>query len=138
MIAGCEHRLGFGIPNDEAEHATQVVDHVFTPVVVAHDDRLTIALGVELQASSAKFFTQLDVVVNFAVKGEGVPLWVIFWSPAKWLVGVLKVDDGKTVETEGRIFVMPGAGGIWATVAHALKGLLKGVYVLGRIVVSGQ
>ncbi len=50
---GCRHHLRFRNEvhprNGGAAHATQVVDHVFTPVVVAHDDRLTIALGVELQ-----------------------------------------------------------------------------------------
>ena len=76
--------------------------------------------------------------MDLAVEGQGITLWIIFWAPAQWLVGVLKVNDGQAVEAKDDVVIMPGARCIRAAVVHALQGLFEGIYVLGRVVISGQ
>ena len=77
------------VPNGNAEHATQVPNHVGTPVMVAHDYGLPVTLGIEGIAEFGEFFAQLNVVVNLAIESHGVAIGLVRWSPSKRLVGML-------------------------------------------------
>ena len=127
-----------GIPDDDAEHAAQVVDYVLAPVVVAHHDGLAIALGVEGVAETLELLAQLHVVVDFTIKGHGVAVGLVLWAPAEGLMGMLQVNNGQAVEAESGIAVMPRAGRIWAAVAHAGQGTFQRVNVLIYVACGGE
>ena len=118
-IASEEQAALHRIPDRDAEHATQVVDHIGTPVVEANDDRLAVATGIKGVAQPLELLAELDVVVDLAVEGHGVAVRLIRRAPLQRLVGVLQVDDGQAVEAEDHIVVVPGAAVVRATVTHA-------------------
>ena len=66
-----------------------MLHHVGAPMMVAHDYGLPVALGIEGVAEFGEFFAQLNVVVNLAIKGHGVAIRLVRWSPSKRLVGML-------------------------------------------------
>ena len=63
-------------------------------MVIAHDDGLAVALGVEGIAGGTELFAKFYVVIDFAVEGKGIALGVVLGAPAERLIGVLEVDDG--------------------------------------------
>ena len=76
-------------------------------MVVSHKNWFAVARGVEGVAQILQLFTQLNVVVDFAVEGHGVAIRLAFWTPLKWLVGMCDIDNGEAIEAKHRVCVMP-------------------------------
>ena len=88
MVASSKHGAGFGVPNNKAEHAAQVLDDILAPVVVTHNDGLAIALSIKGITRGRELLTKFDVVIDFTVEGQSVALGIVLWAPAQRLVGV--------------------------------------------------
>lgn len=72
-ISRAEQFAGDGVPQRECEHAAQPLQHLGAPVVIAGEDRLTVAVGGEHSAVlGAQLVTQLQVVVDLAVEHQHV------------------------------------------------------------------
>ena len=98
-----------------------MLNDVGAPVVVAHHDRLTVTCGVEGVSGLGEFLAQLHIVVDLAVKRQGVTFGVFCRPPAQWLVGVLDVDDRQAVKAENSVIVVPCSRSVRAAVIHAGK-----------------
>ena len=116
-VAGAEGPLPSGVPDDEGEHAAQPLHPVGPVVVVAGDDGLAVALGVEDGAvGGGQLGAQLEVVVDLAVEDHPVAVGVLGRAPAQRLAGVLDVDDRQAVEAQRRAVVVPDLGVVGAAV----------------------
>src|SRR5699024_12379287 len=71
-IASEEQAALHRIPDRDAEHATQVVDHIGTPVVEANDDRLAVATGIKGAAQPLELLAEPGVGGERAGGAHGV------------------------------------------------------------------
>ena len=103
------------IPDQEGEHAAQLTHDLRAQVVVARDDRLAVAVGLERGAEfTGQALTQLEVVVDLAVEDQ----LVAPGQPGEWLVRMVDVDDRQPPKPDGHVGVVPDAALIRAAVAH--------------------
>ncbi len=119
-VAGPEDLLGLGVPDDEGEHAAQLLDPVGAVVVVAGHDGLAVTLGVEYRVVvCAQSGAQFDVVVDLAVEHHRVAIGVLGRPPTQRLVGPFDVDDAESIEAHGNPVVVPDGGVVGASVPGA-------------------
>ena len=134
-VAGAERPAGRAVPDQEGEHAAQLVQHRLAPVVVPGDDDLGVALGGELGAESVdQLLPQLDVVVDLAVEGEQVPArFRAARRVRQRLVAQLDVDDGQALVGEDHVTVGEDHTGlVRTTVVLALQRRRDRVTLGGR------
>ncbi len=90
-------------------------EDLLAEVVVAGDDRLAVALGLELGAELAgEPLAQLEVVVDLAVEDQVVAAVEV----GQRLVRVVDVDDRQPAEADDHVIVGPDAALVRAAVAH--------------------
>jgi len=119
-VARPESRLGLGVPDDEREHAAQLLDPVGAVIVVARHDRLAVARRAEDRlVIGGQPGAQLDVVVDLPVEGHRVAVGIVRGAPAQRLLGAFDVDDAQPVEAEDRAVVMPDRGVVRPTMPCA-------------------
>ena len=110
-----------------------MLDDVLAPVVIAHRNGFAITFRIEGIAQGLEFFAELNVVVDLAVKGKGIPLWFILRAPAQGLVGMFQVDNGQAVKAEGGVAIMPSTGCVRSAVVHARKRPLQRVDIFVHV-----
>ena len=122
-VARAEQHPLLGVPDQEGEHAAQLAHDLLAEVVVAGDDGLAVAVGVEDHAELAREpLAQLDVVVDLAVEDQVVAAV----EPGEWLVRVVDVDDRQPAEADHGVVVGPGAALVRAAVAHVRQRSVDG------------
>lgn len=105
------------------------------PVVEGRHDGLAVTLGAEHRRIAElglvrllQLGAQLEVVVDLAVEGHGVPLGILRRTPAQRLVRVLDIDDRQAVEAEDHAedhaVIGPGTALVGATMALAVQRLV--------------
>src|SRR5699024_12478987 len=115
-----------------------MIDYILAPVVIAHGNWFAFTFSIKGVAVTFEFFSQLDVVVNFAVKRQRIALWVVFGAPAQWLVRMLQVNNGQAVEAKDRIVVVPRACGVRPAVVHASQAALDCINIFCSGALCGE
>ena len=122
-VARAEQFAFDGVPEREGEHAAQPGQRVGAPVVVGGDDRLAVAVGVELSAVGGRqLLAQLQIVVDLAVEDQHVTVRRLGGAPPQRLMAVRDVDDRQPVEAEHHLVVVPGARLVGTAVPHQMGG----------------
>ena len=62
------------------------MDYGGTPMVIADDDSLAIALSIKGITGGLKFFAKLTVVIDFAIERKRIAVGLSLRAPLKWLV----------------------------------------------------
>jgi hypothetical protein len=117
MIAGGQQTLAARIPQDECEHAAQVLQQTVAISVVQPDDDFAVAVGYEAVAGRLQLLADCDIVVDFAVADEpDSPFGV-----AQRLTAACQIDDRKPPVTERHICVAVHTLAIRAPVGEGLQ-----------------
>jgi len=95
-ITGSEEFVPGMIPNDEGEHAAQML-HAFRPILfVKMNDTFGVTIGSEGMAAREQLWAEFSVVVNFPVEYDPERAILV----GKRLMAGLEVDDAKTAHRE--------------------------------------
>ena len=98
-VSGGEELMLAFVPDDEREHAAQVLDAVRAVLLIKVDNAFRVAVSAIGVTLGEQFFSKFDVVVNFAVEYD--PDGAVF--VANWLMTSLDVDDAEAPHSESGI-----------------------------------
>src|SRR5262249_53419749 len=104
------------VPHGEREHASKVVDHRWPLVLVEMDQRLSIALRVEVMAATYQARTQLLVVVDLPVEDD--PDRAVFVPNG--LMPRREVDDAQPSHSDGGAIVCVHSNVIRSAMDHCV------------------
>ena len=120
-VARAEQLTRLRVPNDEREHAAQLIKHAATPFLVAVKDGLGVGMRGKRVARRQQFFAKLLVVVDFAV--EHNDLRAVFVRHG--LASALKVDNGQATMRQRHEIVHVERGVIGTAMRNAIAHQLR-------------
>ena len=115
-VPGAEKGLGGLVPDDEGEHAPELLEKLLAVLLVAVEEDFGVGVGLENVAFFQQVLPQVPVVVNFAVEGQDFGAVLI----QDGLAAAVQVDDGKTAEAHGDAIVHVVVGLVGAPVGDAV------------------
>ena len=90
MVGGQQHAAMAIVPDGEGKHASQLLHHFSSPLLIAVNDDFGIGVGAEGVSGRNQLRAQFLEVVNFAVEGD--PYGLIFIAHGLMSRGG-KIDD---------------------------------------------
>ena len=134
-VAGAEQHPLLRVPDQEGEHAAQFAHDLLAEVVVARDDRLAVALGLERRTELAgQPLAQFEVVVDLAVEDQVVAAV----EPGQRLVRVVDVDDRQPAEADRDVVVVQTPPSSGPAVAHVVQRGLDARRATPRVAVGRE
>ena len=115
-VPGAEKGLGGLVPDDEGEHAPELLEKLLAVLLVAVEEDFGVGVGPEDVAFFQEVLPQVPVVVNFAVEGQDFGAVLI----QDGLAAAVQVDDGKPPEAHGDAVVHVIVGLVGAPVGDAV------------------
>jgi hypothetical protein len=124
-ISGQHEPSMTGIPDSEAEHASQEIHTAHPMVLVQVDDDFDIRIGMETMAGGLQVSTQFLVVVDLSVAHNRDRAVFI----GNGLIAVLQVDDAQSAEAETDARFNKVTVPIRSTVGHHVRHSMKHIPV---------
>ncbi len=112
-----------GLGDREGEHALEVVDHPLTPLAIALEDDLGVAVGEEPVAEADQLPTKLGIVVDAPVEGHRQAEFGVVHG---LVPGAGQVDDRQPAMTERDASAGPGASAVGPAGHHAVRHCANG------------
>ena len=126
-VPGAEQLLLFPVPDDEGEHAPQLLEHLRPPLHVAVEHHLGVAVGQEAVPLGGQLLPQRLKVIGLAVVGDDIaPIGADDGLPA-----LFQVDDGQPAVGDAAVLVGIVALAVRAPVADGLPHGMERLFIRG-------